>query len=87
MAKINNEIAITDTNEDFVLAGLEEALSIDLEEVARELRGEPVKVNLSDLTAEEQDIYNYSKVLPMDRLCALYGLHKETVEAILNKVK
>ena len=87
MAKINNEIAITDTNEDFVLAGLEEALSIDLEEVARELRGEPVKVSLSDLTAEEQDIYNYSKVLAMDRLCALYGIHKETVEAILNKVK
>lgn len=87
MEELKNEIAITNTNEDFVLAGLEEALSIDLEEVARELREEPVKVNLSELTTEEQDIYNYSKVLPMDRLCALYGLHKETIEAILNKVK
>jgi hypothetical protein len=87
MEELNNEIAITNTNEDFVLAGLEEALSIDLEEIARELREEPVKVNLSELTPEEQDIYNFSKVLPMDRLCALYGIHKETVEAILNKVK
>lgn len=45
------------------------------------------KVKLSELTAEEQDIYNWTKVVPIDRVCAMYGVHKETVEGILNKVK
>lgn len=87
MENLNNEIAITDTNEDFVLRGLEEVLSFDMEEAIAEIKEEPKKVNLSELTDEEQDIYNFSKVLPMDRLCALYGIHKHTVEEILNKVK
>jgi hypothetical protein len=47
----------------------------------------PVKVKASELTDLEQDIYNWTKVVPMDRVCAMYGVHKETVEAIINKVK
>ena len=69
MEELNNEIAVTNTNEEFVL------------------RGKSGKVKLSELTAEEQDIYNWTKVVPIDRVCAMYGVHKETVEAILNKVK
>jgi hypothetical protein len=69
MEELNNEIAITNTNEEFVL------------------KGKSVKVKLSELTAEEQDIYNWTKVVAIDRVCAMYGVHKETVEAILNKAK
>lgn len=69
MEKLNNEIAVTNTNEEFVLTS------------------KPVKVKVSELTDQEQDIYNWLKVVPMDRVCAMYGVHKETVEAIINKVK
>ena len=47
----------------------------------------PVKVKVSELTDEEQDIYNWSKVVPMDRVCAMYGVRKQTVQEIINKVK
>ena len=69
MEKLNNEIAVTNTNEEFVLTS------------------KPVKVKVSELTDQEQDIYNWLKVVPMDRVCAMYGVHKETVEAIINKLK
>ena len=69
MEELNNEIAVTNTNEEFVL------------------KGKSGKVKLSELTAEEQDIYNWTKVVPIDRVCAMYGVHKATVESILNKVK
>lgn len=69
MEKLNNETAVTNTNEEFVLTS------------------KPVKVKVSELTDQEQDIYNWLKVVPMDRVCAMYGVHKETVEAIINKVK
>jgi hypothetical protein len=69
MEELNNEIAVTNTNEEFVL------------------KAKPVKVKVSELTDQEQDIYNWLKVVPMDRVCAMYGVHKETIEAIINKVK
>lgn len=69
MEELNNKIAVTNTNEEFVLTS------------------KPVKVKVSELTDQEQDIYNWLKVVPMDRVCAMYGVHKETVEAIINKVK
>lgn len=50
-------------------------------------KAKPVKIKVSELTDLEQDIYNWSKVVPMDRVCAMYSVHKQTVEAILNKVK
>lgn len=69
MEELNNKIAVTNTNEEFVLTS------------------KPVKVKVSELTDQEQDIYNWLKVVPMDRVCAMYGVHKETVEAIINKLK
>lgn len=50
-------------------------------------KAKPVKVKLSELTTLEQDIYNWTKAVPMDRVCAMYSVHKQTVEEILNKVK
>jgi len=80
MENLNNEIAITDTNEDFVLRDLEEVLSVDLEEIAKEIQEAEI------LTEEEKAIVNATYSLPMDRVCAMFGIHKETVEAILKKV-